>query len=133
MKYETREEFLNDYYLLKPHITRREHNQYAICEDVPYNVYTIAYDKLSYFILNDYENIQYEDCYDYCEFLDKCTLEEYLLKDVDDNLVATCYLRKYVNLVIDFESNEIYRDFEYMKDVSVERYLITTDKRILSI
>ena len=130
MKYETREEFLTDYNRLKSHITERQHNQIAICDEVPFDYYTIAYESLSDCVLQD--NLQYSDDDVYDEFFDTRTLKEYLSNcHSDKNVISFCYLRK-CSMIIDFDTNTIERDSYSIHKVTNE-YLITSDSRVYEV
>ena len=129
MKYSTREEFLTDYYKLKPHITTRELDV-AECYYVPFNYYTIAHESVLDVCDNNHVDFDDNDVHD--EFFDSRSLEEYLSsQDVTQPEVAYCFLRKCM-MIIDFDREEIYR-YEDSECNSCDKYLITTDKKVHSL
>ena len=129
MKYSTREEFLKDYYRLKPYITSRECDV-AECYYTPFNYYTIAYET----VLDccDQNTLYFDDNDVHDEFFDSRSIEEYLSSlDIKKPEVAFCYLRKCM-FMIDFNEEEIYR-YEDSECSSCTKYLITTDKKVHSV
>ncbi len=129
MQYETREAFLTDYYRLKEHITERHGNDEAHCQYVPYDYYTIAYESVADAAAENALEFSDDDVYD--EFFDDCTLEEHIVKNVTEPLIAYVYSRKCM-MMIYFDENTIerYEDSEWR---GTDKYLITPDGNVYDI
>ena len=131
MQYETREAFLADYYRLKPYITEREYNQFAYAE-APFEYYTLGTVYLYEVVEQDVSACGLEDDEDYDAFYHGSDMNKHLSTlACDKPIIAELSSRGStdVRFVIDFESNEIYRD-EFLEFNGYSRYLIMPDKSV---